>query len=464
MSTLSTGDKIKTRFVPSPTGFLHVGGLRTALYNFLFARQNGGEFLFRIEDTDRARTVEGAEENIIKTLKVFKLDFDNAPFRQSENLARYKECADKLMNNGIAYEDSGAIRFKMPKEGTAHFNDIVHGDIEMENQLQEDFVILKSDGYPTYNLAHLVDDHDMGITHVIRGEEFIPSMPKYIALHNAFGWDLPKYAHLPLLLNQQRAKLSKREGDKSAKSLIEEGYLKEAILNFVALLGWHPKTEQEIFSLQELIGAFHLEDVQKAGAIFDNIKLDWINREHIKRMPLEILYERVKEFAADPINLQSNIGSGNLNKTKVLKILELVRPRLNTFSELPNIFAMFNAKPEYDASLLKWKGMTNDEIKKSLGISKNLLEELTPSSNPPPWGEGRGGGFNNFTKANLEKIFMTYTGNLPAGKAGDRGELLWPLRVALSGKKASPGPFEIMEILGKETCILRLNSAIDKLG
>src|SRR3989338_5788326 len=283
--------QVRTRFAPSPTGFLHVGGLRTALYNYLFAKQNGGLFILRIEDTDRARLVEGAEQNILETLRIFGLDFDEGPSRQSDNLERYRQCAKELVAEGAAYGDNGAIRFRIIEDGATKFTDIIHGEIEIKNKTQEDFIILKSDGFPTYNLAHLVDDHDMAITHVIRGDEFISSMPKYIALHKAFGWELPQYAPLPLLLNKDRAKLSKRESDKAVKVLLEEdGYLEEAVLNFVALLGWHPKTDQEIFSLEELIKEFKLEDVQKAGAIFDIQKLDWMNGEYIrKKTPKELV-------------------------------------------------------------------------------------------------------------------------------------------------------------------------------
>ena len=224
--------EVRTRFAPSPTGFLHIGGLRTALYNYLFAKQNGGKFILRIEDTDRERFLEGAEQNIIETLRVFGLDFDEGPTRQSENLERYKECTEELIQKGAAYEDAGAVRFKMPKDGVTKFTDIVHGEIQIENKTQEDFIILKSDGFPTYNLAHLVDDHDMAITHVIRGDEFISSMPKYVALHEAFGWTMPQYAHLPLLLSKDRAKLSKREGDVAVKDFLDDGFFKEAVLNF----------------------------------------------------------------------------------------------------------------------------------------------------------------------------------------------------------------------------------------
>ena len=435
-------NKVRTRFAPSPTGFLHVGGLRTALYNYLFAKQNGGQFILRVEDTDRARVAEGAEENIIGTLRTFGLNFDEGPVRQSDNLGKYKERAEELIKKSAAYEDAGAIRFKMPKDGVTSFTDIIHGEIQIENKTQEDFIILKSDGFPTYNLAHLVDDHDMAITHVIRGDEFISSMPKYAALHGAFGWELPKYAHLPLLLGKNRAKLSKREGDVAVKDFLDEGYLKEAILNFVALLGWHPsKSDKEIFTLEELIKEFKLEDVQKAGAIFDTAKLDWMNGEYIRqKSPREILMY-LKDVGRP-------LGRPTSKSEYLEKIIALEQPRLKKLSELPERTDYFFKEPEYDAALLKWKNMSAEEIGKSLDASKNILESVSDE---------------NFTKENMEKIFLEKAENLSAGKAGDRGELLWPLRAALTGKKASPGPFEIMEILGKGTSISRLKIAIDKL-
>ena len=433
--------KVVTRFAPSPTGFLHVGGLRTALYNYLFAKQCGGKFLLRIEDTDRARLVEGAEEEIIKTLNLFGLDSDEKPLRQSERIEIYKEYALRLVGQGNAYEDNGAIRFRMPKEGIAQFTDIVRGIIEIENKGQEDFVVLKSDGYPTYNLAHIIDDHETNITHVIRGEEFIASMPKYIALHKALGWELPQYAHLPLLLNIKRAKLSKREGEVAVYDFLDKGYFPEAVLNFVALLGWHPKDDQEIFSFEELKKKFKLEDVQKGGAVFDVVKLDWMNREYIKQMPLKTLFERVKDYGADADRSGFKIGEGGLTEEKVLKILAVEQSRITVFSELPQIFFMFGTMPKYDVSLLRWKDMTDDEIKNSFEISKSLIEKT-----------------ENFTKENLEKTFLDKIGE------GDKGVLLWPLRVTLSGKKASPGPFEIMEILGKEETLNRLKRALTRIS
>ena len=400
----------------------------------------------RIEDTDRARVVRGAEENIIETLRTFGLDFDERPFRQSERLEKYKERAEELVRKGAAYEDEGAIRFKMDKDGATKFTDIIHGEILIENKAQEDFIILKSDGFPTYNLAHLVDHHDMTITHVIRGEEFIPSRPKYIALHRAFGWELPQYAHLPLILDKNRAKLSKREGETAVYDFLDKGYLKEAVLNFVALLGWHPAPEQssvlgepekELFTLEELIKEFKLERVQKAGAIFDTAKLDWMNGEYIRKKSPRGLLELVTPWLGDFIKNKPPY----LTEEKIEKIIALEQPRLKKLSELSERTDYFFKEPEYNTDLLKWKNMNNKEIKKSLETSKQILESLTEK---------------NFSKENLEKIFLERGGK-------DRGELLWPLRVALTGKKASPGPFEIMEILGQKASILRLKMAIDKI-
>jgi glutamyl-tRNA synthetase len=432
--------EIITRAAPSPTGLFHIGGLRTTLYNYLFAKQNNGKFILRIEDTDQSRKVDQSEENIVKSIKAFDLNFDEGPFRQSENLKTYKKYAEELVSKKFAYVDNGSIRFRMSKTGTTQFTDIIRGSIKIENKIQEDFVILKTDGYPTYNLAHLVDDHDMNITHVIRGEEFISSMPKYIQLHQAFGWKLPQYAHLPLLLNQKREKLSKREGESAVYDFLDKGYLKEAIINFVALLGWHPsESDKELFTLDELLKEFRLENVQKAGAIFDIAKLDWINREHIKKMPLETLFERVKEYSNNTEISGFKINNSNLKKEKVLEILKLEQMRMTTFADLSQTFYMFNAMPKYDGALLQWKKMTKNKILNSLEFSKQLIESIQEK---------------DFTEKNIETMLLKRATDM-----GDRGELLWPLRVALSGKEKSPSPFEIAAILGKKETVLRIENA-----
>jgi len=415
----------------------------------------------RIEDTDRARLVEGAEENIVETLRTFGLDFDEGPSRQSEHLGRYKECAAELIQKGVAYEDAGAARFKMPKDGVTKFTDIIHGEIQIENKTQEDFIILKSDGFPTYNLAHLVDDHDMKITHVIRGDEFISSMPKYIALHKAFGWDIPQYAHLPLLLNKERAKLSKREGEVAVYDFLDKGYLKEAVLNFVALLGWHPsKSDKELFTLEELITEFKLEDVQKAGAIFDTTKLDWMNGEYIKKKSPRELLELASACIGDFIQ--------DKPQNVLEKVIALEQPRLKKLSEIGERVDYFFHEPQYDKELLRWKNMNDEKLKESLEISQTLLSEVREKEFMAKKIEEcfrfdrRAGEFTlieyNVAKTGDEKSFKE-----SGIKKYDLGLMLWPLRVALTGKKASPGPFEIAEILGKEETLRRIQRALQLL-
>lgn len=438
---MSTTSKIKVRFAPSPTGFLHVGGLRTALYNYLFAKQNNGEFILRIEDTDQSRLVQGAEQNIIDTLKIFGLKHE-PPVKQSNRLSVYKNHANELVVKELAYMDEGAIRFKMPKTGITAFTDIIRGKIQIENKLQEDFIILKSDGYPTYNLAHLVDDHDMAVTHVIRGEEFIPSMPKYIALHKAFGWEPPQYAHLPLLLNKNRAKLSKREGDVAVKDFLEKGYLKEAMLNFVALLGWHPsKSEQEIFSLDDLVKEFKLDHVQKAGAIFDLEKLNWLQHQWILKLNTgspkdHPLFEKVKP----------KLQHEGLAAALWPHVLE----RLKSPEDLENLdkeFSYFLREPEYESDMLVWKKSNKEQTKQALEKFSEFL------SAHPDW-----------QKEKLEEEAKKFI-----KEAGlDNGTVLWPVRVALTGKDKSMGPFEILEIFAKDNikqmALDRLKKAVGKLS
>ena len=339
--------EVRVRFAPSPTGYLHVGGLRTALYNFLFARHNNGKMVLRIEDTDRTRYVEGAVENLIRTLKWTGITYDEGPdiggpygpYVQSERLELYREHAQKLIEMGHAYYcfctperlekmraeqiarkepprydgtcrrlspeevaeklQSGiphVVRLKMPQEGETTFQDIIRGEVTFQNALIDDQILLKSDGYPTYHLANVVDDHYMKITHVIRGEEWLPSVPKHIQIYRAFGWDVPQMAHLPLLLNPDRTKLSKRQGDVAVEDYIAKGYLPEALINFVALLGWNPGTEEEFFTLEELIEKFTLERVNKAGAVFDIQKLNWMNGVYIRKLPEDRLIEFLTPF------------------------------------------------------------------------------------------------------------------------------------------------------------------------
>ncbi|OGE86625.1 MAG: glutamate--tRNA ligase [Candidatus Doudnabacteria bacterium RIFCSPHIGHO2_02_FULL_46_11] len=420
---------VKTRFAPSPTGFLHLGGLRTALYAYVFAKQHKGEFLLRIEDTDRARYVAEAEKNINETLQTFNLVPDQEPVRQSDRIDVYKKYANELLAKNLAYEDTGAIRFRMPKTGTTKFSDTIRGEIEIENKDQEDFVILKSDGYPTYNLAHLIDDYEMGITHVIRGEEFIPSMPKYIALHEALGWQIPEYAHLPLLLNKNRSKLSKREGDVAVEDYLKKGYLKEAILNFVALLGWHPsQSEKEIYTLQELILEFKLEDVQKAGAIFALDKLNWFQKVWITK-----LSDESKNIANHPfyqiVKRHLPEASDNFLARLWPHLTERLTAPENYEKDLDE-FSFFVKKPDFEAKLLVWKKSdketTGEVLTKLLEFLKQLPDYL-------------------WDKEELENNVK----NFISENNWDNGTVLWPLRVALTGREKSMGPFEIMDILNQ---------------
>jgi len=447
-----TGSKtVVTRFPPSPTGFLHIGNLRTALYNFLFAKQNHGKFIFRLEDTDRARYLPEAEKNIFDTLKVFGLNWDEGPFRQSERLAVYKKYAEILSAKGLVYEDAGALRFKMAKEGSSKFTDIIRGEIEIENKDQEDFVILKSDGYPTYNFAHLIDDHDMGVNYVIRGEEFIPSMPKYLALHKALNFALPQYAHLPLLLNKNRAKLSKREGDVAVLDFLNKGYLVEALTNFVALLGWHPsKSEKEIYSLAELVEEFKLEEVQKGGAIFDLDKLDWFQHVWAVRLYEENkgkpeshpLYPRLK-------NSFEILSTFSIDKFELIfpHIIERLGPPAD-MNKLVEEFDFFFTEPHYSAQALVWKKSDAKTTKAALAALKIFLANLPDE---------------NWSGELVEKSIKEFIKE----SGYDAGTVLWPLRVALTGKEKSMGPFEIMDILNRngnrELIFNRIEKAINLL-
>src|SRR3989344_2735790 len=467
--------EIRVRFAPSPTGFLHVGGLRTALFNYLFARHNGGKFILRIEDTDRSREVPGATENIIETLKNFKLDFDEGPVKQSDRLDIYKKYAEDLVVKKLAYRcycsaerleqlrkeadaakvpfkydkhcltnpesgDKFVIRQNIPEEGSTEFSDLVHGKIQIENRTLDDGVLMKSDGYPVYNFANVIDDHEMGVTHVIRGEEFIPSTPKHILLYQAFGWNVPAFAHLPLILDKNRKKLSKRFGDVAVREYVDKGYLKEALLNFIAFLGWNPKTTQEIFSVDELATAFDLTKVNRAGAVFEVEKLDFINRRWQKKLNLgtkDPLFEKTKKL------LPTNAGPKLLEAVWPL-VLERIKGPSELEEKLPE-FQFFFTEPAYDAELLSWKDTPKDRTKENLiKIEKFLSEQVLFSD--------------------LQPIMTKFLGEQGIGV----GEALWPLRVALSGLKNSPGPFEIISAFsqaedGKKIILNRLKNAIEKL-
>ncbi len=500
---------IRVRFAPSPTGFLHIGSLRTYLYNWLFARKNKGELVLRIEDTDIKRKIPGAVENLIKILKVIGLDWDRGPYFQSKRLKIYQRFAKKLVDKGFAYycfcskeelekmkKEQQAkklpplydercrkltkdeiekrlkdkipyvIRLKVPEEGIIKFKDLIRGEIKFDLKYVDDQVLLKSDGYPTYHLAVVVDDHLMKITHVIRGEEWIPSVPKHLLIYQAFNWQPPKFLHLPLILNPDRSKLSKRKSDVAVESYLNKGYLPEAILNFIALLGWNPGTNQEIFSLKELIREFSLEKIQKSGAIFNLEKLDWMNGWYIRRMSVDELTKRCIPYLIQSGLIESiqNKKSKIKNKKYILKIkkFKIVKTgeiigltwlnkvvrlehermkKLADLSELADFF--FKDKLDYSPKILAWKKMTKKEIINNLNLIKNELEKLPKKS---------------FKKLKIHALLDKLS------KKYGTGQIFWPFRVSLTGKKASPPPAEIAEILGKEKTIKRIDRAIRLLN
>lgn len=494
---------IRVRFAPSPTGFLHVGGLRTALYNFLFARQHGGVFILRIEDTDRKRFVPGAMENLLSTLSWAGLAWDEGPvpmekngvqdatgaygpYIQSQRLEIYREHVAQLIASGKAYycfctpEDLDAmrhaqikdkkppmydrrcrelsqdvvqkyrekeipfvIRLKVPSDEQIVFHDLVRGKIGFNSSTIDDQVLLKSDGYPTYHLAGVVDDHLMKISHVIRAEEWLSSTPKHLLLYRAFEWDAPLFAHLPLLLNPDRTKLSKRQGDVAVEEYRAQGYLKEAIVNFVALLGWNPgegKT-QEIFSLDDLIRAFSLNHIHKSGAIFDPRKLGWLNAQYIRNLSAEELYDAAIPFLSQK-EFYQKAPIRCKEKIYLERILIIERERLEKLSDVGEQHTFFFHEPRYDANLLRWKEMTDDHLRTMLQRSQQVLT-ATPD--------------DCWTREYLHAVLMKAAGE-------HRGEFLWPLRVALSGEKKSPPPEEVAWVIGKEESLARIAHAIQKVG
>src|SRR3989344_3742074 len=335
--------RVKTRFAPSPTGSLHIGGVRTALYAFLVAKKNKGTFSLRIEDTDQARLVEGTVEDIIGTLKWLGLEFDGEIIYQSKRLDVYKEYAQKLISEKKAYENMGAVYFKTDKEAKSKIIDLVgNRKIEFDNSTQDDFVILKSDGYPTYHLAHVVDDHLMETNPVIRGAEWISSIPKHVMLFASFGWEIPQYAHLPVILGPDKHKLSKRHGAKPALEFRKDGFLPEAILNFMALLGWTPPSGKEILSLSEMISEFDLSDVNIANPIFDITKLEWMNGEYIRRMSDGELTKRLHEFLVD-----------HPAKEKIALVVPLIKERIKKLSDFVPLTDFLWEKLEYDIEVFK---------------------------------------------------------------------------------------------------------------
>lgn len=490
--------KIRVRFAPSPTGYMHVGNFRTALYTYLFAKKNQGDFILRIEDTDQKRFVQDALEKLLKIIEWAGFEYsegvyledgkaiqkgDCGPYIQSERLDIYAKHAQKLIENGTAYccfcseenleemraeqlarkqapmydrtclklskeeiqqkIDSGekyVIRQKINTEGMTKYRDLIRGEIEFRNDLLDDQILMKSDGYPTYNFANVVDDHLMSISHIFRGEEYVSSTPKYIQLYQNFGWDIPEFVHLPLLLNPDKTKLSKRQGDVAVEDYIKKGYLKEAIINFVALLGWNPGAgeTQEIFSLDELVQKFELEKVHKAGAVFDLKKLDWINAQYLKKLSLDELYEKALPFFEQKEFYQVALAEKK-SAEFLKKVLTIERDRLAKLTDVGENNQFFFAQDlVYEKALLRWKEMDDATLRETLEKSSVILEKISPS---------------DWSRENLESVLMTAAGE-------KRGELLWPLRVALTGAQKSPSPFEVAWVLGKKESLERVRRAI----
>ena len=482
--------KVRTRFAPSPTGRMHVGNLRTALYEFLIAKHAGGDFILRIEDTDRERYVEGAVDIIYRTLEATGLVHDEGPdkdkgygpYIQSERQASglYLEYAKKLIESGDAYYcfcdkerlatlktsvgedgkeitmydkhclhlsqeeiqanlDAGkpyVIRMNMPTEGTTTFVDELYGEITVENKELDDMILIKSDGYPTYNFANVIDDHLQEITHVVRGNEYISSSPKYQRLYEAFGWEAPKYVHLPLITDENHKKLSKRSGHSSYEDLVEQGFLPEAIVNYIALLGWSPEDNQEIFSLDELIKNFDYHKVNKSPSVFDITKLKWMNGEYIKAMDNEKFYEMARPYVKEVIKKDLNLET----------IMDMVKTRIETFPEIGDMIDFFQVLPEYSPEMYTHKKMkTNSE--NSLEILKELLPILEET--------------DDYSVQGLHDTVFEYIKK----KEIKNGQALWPLRTAVSGKQMTPaGAFEIMEVIGKEESLERIKKGIELLS
>ena len=489
---------IRTRFAPSPTGFLHVGGLRTALYSYLAAKQAGGQFLLRIEDTDQKRFVEGGIENIIRSLKWAGIDVDEGveldkngkvtqvgnygPYIQSQRLDIYKKHADQLLSAGQAYHcfctperledlrnyqqtnklptgydghcralsadevtskvaagETHVVRMKMPKEGESTFIDLVRGEVVFKNELVDDQVIVKTDGFPTYHLAAVVDDHLMEITHVIRGDEWLSSTPKHLQLYKYFGWEAPQMAHLPLLLNADKSKLSKRQGDVAVEDYATKGYLPQAMVNFVAFLGWNPGGEQELYSLSELVKEFKFERINKSGAVFNLEKLDWYNQQHLRALNGDELVN-----VCLPWLQKAGLIDENVDKAWLGKALSLEKERITTLAELSEALKFVFSAVEYDGQILIWKKSSAEEV-------KNILPKLAEFMNTIS--------VQDWNKETLQ----VKVGEWTVQNGFSNGAVLWPLRVSLSGQQNSPGPFEIAEVLGKDESLKRINLAISKI-
>ena len=481
-------ERVRTRFAPSPTGRMHVGNLRTALYTYLIAKHEGGDFILRIEDTDQERFYDEALDIIYRTLKKTGLEHDEGPdkdggvgpYVQSErcNSGLYMEYAKKLVEKGAAYycfcdkeridslrktvagkeimmydkhclhlskEEVEAnlaagkpfvIRANMPTEGTTTFHDEIYGDITASNEELDDMILIKSDGFPTYNFANVVDDHLMGITHVVRGNEYLSSAPKYTILYKAFGWEEPKYIHCPLIVNEEHQKLSKRSGHSSYEDLIEQGFLTEAVVNFVALLGWSPADNREIFTLEELVEAFDYRHISKSPAVFDMVKLRWMNGEYFKAMDEDRFYEMAEPYLKKVITKDLDLK----------KIAAMVKTRIEVFPDIEGHIDFFETLPEYDPQMYVHKKMKTTE-ETSLKVLTDVLPLLEAQED-----------FSN------DALFETLSAYV-AKEGVKTGFVMWPIRIAVSGKQMTPaGATEIMEVLGKEESLTRIRKGIELLS
>ena len=484
-------NRVRTRFAPSPTGRMHVGNLRTALYAYLIAKHEEGDFMLRIEDTDQERFVEGALDIIYHTLAETGLVHDEGPdkdggvgpYVQSERNASglYLKYAKQLIEQGDAYycfcdkerletlkssvsEDGGTqivvydkhclglskeeveenlkagkpyvIRFNMPTEGTTTFVDDIYGEITVPNEELEDLILIKSDGYPTYNFANVVDDHLMGITHVVRGNEYLSSAPKYNKIYEAFGWEVPTYVHCPLITDENHKKLSKRSGHASFEDLIAQGFLTDAVVNYIALLGWSPEDNREIFTLDELIQEFDYHRISKSPAVFDIVKLKWMNGEYLKAMDFDKFYEMALPY----------LKKGITKDYDLKKIAAMVKTRIEIFPDIAEHIDFFECVPEYDSSMYAHKKM-----KTTQETSLEVLRELLPILEEQ----------DDYSNDALYETLSKYV----ADKGCKNGYVMWPVRTAVSGKQMTPGgATEIMEVLGKEESLARLRAAVAKLA
>ncbi|OQA53419.1 MAG: Glutamate--tRNA ligase 2 [Candidatus Omnitrophica bacterium ADurb.Bin292] len=421
---------IRVRFAPSPTGYLHIGGVRTALFNFLYARQQGGKFLLRIEDTDRLRSTPEFEQEILDSLKWLGLDWDEAIARQSNRLDRYREVARELTEKGFAYESEGAIRFRMPKDQKVIFDDIVKEKVEYPTADFEDLVIMKSDGFPTFHLAVIVDDHDMGVTHVIRGDDHLPNTPRHILIQRALGWKSPRYGHLPLILGADGTPLSKRHGAVAVTEYRKQGFLPEGLLNYLALLGWNPGDNQEIFTLQELIKRFSLKRIIKSAACFNPEKLLWLNGQHIRKIRPEDYETRITEFWKRKGSLPE--------ERKWRKLIALYRPRIETLGQLMDQASYCFSEPNAKDHPMMGEIKANKPVMDLLRQLRGQLEELEDFEDVP--------------------LLDQKTKQVAESAGFKPKDIIHPLRFVLTGGTASPGIFELMSLLGKETCLKRLSS------